>query len=195
MKAIQNRYAVQFALCCAAVGALLFAAPTPSHADEIVQNVAAAAFEKKSPADTTLGDYYILQIAPPAQVLTGVLIDAYVEFDADVSTTLDATFAAGLATLEVFVLASVPSGEVRSSDLAPNLVMRQHVPIGANRRVRVRITDAVLHTIKNPEHQFGLVIGSLSGKRYGHFGLKTGKLSGGARARVTYVFDPPMVAR
>jgi len=40
-----------------------------------------------------------------------------------------------------------------------------------------------------------LLPGSFSGERYGHFGLKTGKLPGGARARVTYVFDPPMVSR
>jgi len=53
----------------------------------------------------------------------------------------------------------------------------------------------VLDTIKMPEHQFGLVIGSLSGGRYGHFSLKTGVLPDGATARVIYVLDPSSTSR
>jgi len=76
-------------------------------------------------------------------------------------------------------------GEADDSKVVPRSTMRRPVEVGNNRSVRIDVTEAIKRFMDSPSDNHGLVIGSLRGRRDGLFELKS---SGGALARITYLY-------
>lgn len=141
-----------------------------------------------TPEDGTLGAYYTFGLAIPARLPAETFMQAYLELFVDATTTVDALAAGGIATLEVYPLRSVLSGDLQESDLR-SASMKRTVRLGQEQRVKVDISEHVRYLLGHPSDNFGLAVGSLSGQRLGVFTLKHGVLGPGVVARVTIVFQ------
>lgn len=137
------------------------------------------------PEDTTEGTYYVLQLDIPQGLTSAGVMDAVMEFYADISAaTLDG-WQNETPVVEVYILNSAVSGEVTPSQFRKPSAMVRNVRLGDNRRIRLNATEAVKYFLENPTKNYGLVLGSFRGEAEGRFTLKTGSLGTGLVARVT----------
>ncbi len=141
-----------------------------------------------SPADATLGDYYVLQFEVPDEIKGQPVRWAFLELFCDVSAKEMSGYLNEAPLIEVYALSSTFSGTLDPSQFEPQtLPLVRNVAAGLNRRVVIDITEIVKSYIKNPAKNHGLIIGSLKGRRDGLFSVKSNSLGSGAVAKITFL--------
>lgn len=146
-----------------------------------------------------VGPHFVLDIDIPGGVTGEVLLGAILEFVVNADTRVDTTWIEEADTLKAFVHSTpVPLVEVYAltsrggSALNTenwNQAMSFPVPVGvgSEKIVRINITRLVKYLIENPEANHGLVVGSLTGDRFGLFTLQE-HFGDGVKARIRYVY-------
>ncbi len=145
------------------------------------------------------GPHFVMDINIPEGLPSDRLLGAILEFVVDADTRVDTTWVEEADTLKAFVHSTpVPMVEVYAltsssgSELDRrnwNEAMSFPVPVGvgSDKMVRIDITRLVKHLIVNPEENHGIVVGSLTGDRFGIFSLQE-HFGAGVVARVRYVY-------
>lgn len=146
-----------------------------------------------------VGPYFVMDIDVPEGLSGERLAGAILEFMVDADTRVDTTWVEDADTLravvhstpvpmvEVYALAS-SSGSAQDRENW-NEAMSFPVPVGvgSDKMVRIDITRLVKHLIENPSENHGIVVGSLTGERFGLFTLQE-HFGAGVVARIRYVY-------
>ena len=151
-----------------------------------VRLVSSSSVLSRTPGNEELGDFYVLQFAPPDDLTLREFEEALLEFYVDASTALDAGSSSGQALIEVYLLTGNVAGDVSREDLNQGTRMVRNVRTGENRLVRLNITQAIKEILTNPSSNHGLVIGSLTGGRNGLFELRRHSFGPNDDARIVY---------
>lgn len=145
------------------------------------------------------GPHFVMNINVPEGLSSARLVGAILEFVVDAGTRVDTTWVQDADTLRAVVHSTpVPMVEVyaltSSSGSALdrenwNEAMSFPVPVGAgsDKMVRIDITRLAKYLIENPEENRGIVVGSLTGDRFGIFALQE-HFGPGVVARIRYVY-------
>ena len=114
--------------------------------------------------------YAIVQFEMPALSDGAKLLEAILTLYMDVATVLPEEVSDGLATIEVALMPALVAGKLDVS--AIQTVAQTTTKVGANRTIRLHITDILLGAIEENESPVTLLVGSITGKRYGRFATK-----------------------
>lgn len=144
----------------------------------------AAVVAEHSAADGT--SYYSIALSLPENLT--FVTHAWLEFRADVSAKDLNGFVDPAPTLEVYALKQMLSGDPDPSKFeAMRQPMTRPVAIGADRLVRIDITEFVKRIISDPSMNHGIVLGPLTRDKRGIFDIKQDGLGPGATAHVRFV--------
>lgn len=143
--------------------------------------------------DSTLVDYNVVEFEMPELDGGRVLTAAYLEFYMDVSSTLADSLSQGLTTIEVALMPTLVNGKLDTG--SPPSIAQRTVRVGSNRTVRVYITDLLLEAIGELESPVVLLVGAITGGRYGRFEAQAVPgAAGGAKAVLTVHSQAPYQA-
>ncbi len=110
---------------------------------------------------------------------------AWLEFRADISARELNGFTDPAPMLEVYALKQALSGDPDPSEFEPTAIpMSRPVATGANRLVRVDITEIVQMILAEPSKNHGIVLGPLTADKRGIVDLKQDGFGPGIAARV-----------
>jgi hypothetical protein len=125
-----------------------------------------------TPEDTTEAKVFVLAVPVPAAPAGSMLMSAMLELVVDAAVAPSLAEQMSMVTLEVAPLSGALAGPaVTAADLRPT-TMKRLVAVGAEKTVRVDVTEFVRYVLDNPEENYGLAVGSLSGARVGRFDVK-----------------------
>jgi hypothetical protein len=116
------------------------------------------------------------------------LSEAYVEFYMDATSTLSAKGVGNTVTLEVYPFKGATNGKLDVSTLGSSS-MKRTVRVGADRRIRLYVTDFVQQVIANPNADRRLIVGSIAGDRTARFDAKAVPGASGSKALLTVYFS------
>lgn len=155
----------------------------PATAGGLVVELESSDVTTINPADTTLGDYYTVQVDLPSGLTATTFRRAFLELTFNVSVRSDAVFETPAPVLEVFSLAQDLQGDFDEEDLRQPSSMKRGVRTGDGQTVRVDITPAIKRFLANANDNHGLIVGSLTKGREGVFALRD---TGDAKGRIVY---------
>jgi hypothetical protein len=135
--------------------------------------------------DETARTYFVVTL-PTVEAPAGHLLgDAFLEFLLDAENVADESAS---VTLEVYPFSGQAEGALDVSALGKT-TMKRTVGIGANKLVRIYVTEFMEASIKNPNRSRSLLVGSMRGDRPGSFSAKTVPGASGQKAKLTIYFD------
>lgn len=144
--------------------------------------------------DSTVLDYYVVNVPVPELQEFESLAIAYVEFLMDVSSEATHSLQTDLVTLDVMPFSEPVNGTLNIAEM-PALSTQQSVRTGEGRSVRVAITPILRRAIAGHEGTCQVLIGAV-GVRSGRFDAKV--LPGGTKGALTMVIrkeEDPYVGR
>ncbi len=170
-----TRFSLVLALVCA----------FPPIAVGEVQTVGVAASGVE--ATTTIeGTHYLVEFELPQNL--GSVRQAWLEVYMDVWSRNDEGPVDPAPILEVYMLKNTLSGDPEPSNFeVTRLPMSRPVALGANRLVRIEITDFAQRIFADPTKNHGIVLGSLTGAQTGDFVVKNDGFGPGMPFRLTIV--------
>jgi hypothetical protein len=132
---------------------------------------------------------YLLIDMPKVEVPRDMRLDeSYIEFFMDVSTTRNADSPTNeLVSLEIYPFGGANAGRLDVSRLGSSS-MKRTVRVGQSRPVRIYVTEFVARTIDDSAVDRRLIVGAVSGKRYGRFDARSLENSQ-AKAILTVTFS------
>lgn len=132
------------------------------------------------------GNYYVVSVTVPQDVVGKRLDSVFLEFAADISRANEEDSVAvariGVYPLTQAIGESSPRFDSTVSSSLP-------VAIGASRHIKLDITQTVKAWIETPNGNHGLVIGALTGPAVGLATLKTSGLGPETAVRLTYYYQ------
>lgn len=137
------------------------------------------------PEEPTSGTYYEIRLDVPGEWTSAAILDAVLEFYADVSAVTINDWQNDTPVVELYMLKSPLTGDLDPSQLRRPSAMVRNVRLGENRLVRIHVTEAVKYYLDNPANNHGLVLGSFRGAAEGRFALKPGLLGNGVVATMS----------
>ena len=154
-------------------------------ADRIAVKLTESDIKTITPADQSLGSYYVAKIDLPLEIVGKELLGGILEVAVDVGARNVGDYTNEAPMLEVYALTGDLGETLDPSKFKTPSPARRNVVAGSNRNVRINITEIVKDFIRNPSSNHGIVFGSLTNTRDGYFDLKA---SGGALATITYLY-------
>jgi hypothetical protein len=138
--------------------------------------------------DSVAVAYSVVDLVVPRLPENSELSDAYLEFYMDASSTLPDTLAGGFSTLEITPMPTLVEGKLGA--VASDLIVKRSVRLGDDITVRVYITNFLRQAFselggEDTEVSLSLLVGPISGSRYGRFTANTIPNAGGAKAKLT----------
>ena len=144
------------------------------------------------------GPHFVMDINVPDGVSAERLVGAILEFVVDADTRVDTTWVEDADTLRAVVHSTpVPMVEVYALTSSRSALDRENwneamsfpvpVGVGSDKMVRIDITRLVKYLIEHPSENHGIVVGSLTGERFGIFALQE-YFGAGVVARIRYVY-------
>lgn len=131
------------------------------------------------------GNYYIIEFDLPQSIssVRHAWLEAYVDVSLANEELPDAA-----PMLDVYVLKRTLSGEPTPSDFETTRIpLSRPIALGANRLMRIDISEFAKTILAEPGRNHGLVIGSLSGARTGNFALRSDGFGPGVPVRVSVI--------
>lgn len=171
---------VSFLLIIALAGVL----PDLAAADAVSVSSPAVAITERTAGDGTA--YYSVAISLPKGLTT--ISHARLEFRADVSAKDVNGFVDPAPVLDVYALQEPLTGEPEPSEFTSTRIpMSRPVATGANRLVRIDVTEYVQKILADPSKNFGLVLGPLTADKRGIFEVKENGFGDGVAAQIRIV--------
>jgi hypothetical protein len=144
----------------------------PSLAKRIAATLGWDDLEVFQPADSMLGPYYVLQIAPPSGIVSGTPIEqAFLELYLDVESRWVTENRSNEAPMiEMYALNERCAGVLDPVAFRHSTVPSiRNVAVGQNRRVVFDVTEILVDVVSNPTENHGVIFGALTGVRDGVF--------------------------
>jgi hypothetical protein len=167
-------------LITVAYGVVLGAGATPS--------VSVTETSLATSTDSLEVDYTVVALVIPRLPENQELNDAILELNMDVSCTLEDSLTGGYATVELTPMPTLVEGRLDVAATGP--IIKRSIKVGSSQEVRIRITGLVRDALdelgeNQDEAELSLLIGAISGQRYGRFEANVLAGGGGVKATIT----------
>ncbi len=153
--------------------------------------IRSADVEAHAGPESSMGQYYVVQYAPPEGLEAGDVQRAILELYVNVEAKERDEYVNEAPVIEVFALTESPVGSVSLENLDRPTRASRPVARGEGRHVRIDVTSIVRAHASGDLVNYGIAIGSLSGMREGDITFVENMFPGGAIGRLTiYVGSP-----